>query len=215
MPSVTVMLMGFVINLLISFLIARFVYYPTRRSQTYLFTFMTFSTLVFFVMTLLSSASLTIGVGFGLFALFSVLRYRTDTIPIREMTYVFVFMTVPIINALLIPGGYWAQTALANTAILILLYILEQGWGFRYETSQRLTYDRIELMQPERYAELLADVKARTGLPLSRVEVVSFDLLRDSAELKLFYPAQPRAKALKSPATSSSPYTLKEEVNHV
>jgi len=176
---------------------------------------MTFSTLIFFVMTLLSSASLTIGVGFGLFALFSVLRYRTDSIPIREMTYVFVFMTLPIINALLIPGGYWAQIALANIAIFLLLFALEQGWGFSYELSQRLTYDRIELMKPERYEELIADVKARTGLPLSRIEVSSFDFLRDSAEIKVFYPAQTKTKARNSAKVSASPRALTEEIHNV
>ena len=214
MPSVFLMLISFSVNLLVSFVIARFVYYPTRRNQTYLITLMTFSTLVFFVMTLLSNANLTIGVGFGLFALFSVLRYRTDTIPIREMTYVFVFMTVPIINSLLLHSGYWAQAGLANAAIVLLLFVLEQGWGFNYELSQRLVYDRLELLQPERYDDLLADVRARTGLPISRIEVMSFDLLKDSADLRGFYPAQTKTKALRGEISSVSPRAIKKEKHH-
>ena len=196
MPSASAMLTGFGVNLLVTLLIARFIYYPTRRSHTYVFTFITFSTIVYFVMMLLGSTDLSVGVGFGLFALFSVLRYRTDTLPTREMTYVFVFMAVPIINALLLPGGYYAQAATANLAIVLVLFVLERGWGFRFEGSQRLRYDRVELVKPERYGELLEDLRARTGLPLTRVEVVSLDLLRDSAELKLYYPAQTRTRAL-------------------
>jgi len=212
MPSATAMLTGFGVNLLVTLLIARFIYYPTRRSQTYLFTFVTFSTVVFFVMTLLSSADLTLGVGFGLFALFSVLRYRTDTLPTREMTYVFVFMTVPIINALLLPGGYWAQAALANSAVIAVLYVLEQGWGFNFEQSQRLTYDRIELVDPARYEELLADLRSRTGLPLTRVEISSLDFLRDTADLKLYYPAEPRAKRTLSAIPTSATIAGTKEI---
>jgi hypothetical protein len=181
------------LNLLIALLVVRFIYYPVTQDKRYVLTFVTFSTITYFVLGLLTSVDLSIGVGFGLFAIFSVLRYRTDEMPAREMTYLFVFIALPIMNSVLMDGGEVTKLLLSNGLVVIVLFVLERGWGFNFEESQRVIYDRIELVTPERRAELLEDLKARTGLTISAVEVRRIDLLRDIAELRVSYSSTPVA----------------------
>jgi hypothetical protein len=178
---------GAVLNLLISLFIVRFIYFPVTRDKQYVLTFITFSTITYFVLGLLTSVDLSIGVGFGLFAIFSVLRYRTDEMPAREMTYLFVFIALPIMNSVLMGDSAIVQMLLSNGLVVIVLFVLERGWGFRFQQSQRIIYDRIELVTPERWDELLADLKGRTGLNIQLVEVRRIDLLRDIAELRVTY----------------------------
>ena len=117
---------SFGLNLAILFVIVRFIYYPQRHDKDYVFTFFAFNTLIFFVMGLLNNADLSVGVGFGLFAIFSVLRYRTDTIPIREMTYLFVLTALPVLNSLLLEQESYEEFAVANLAAIGVLYVLER-----------------------------------------------------------------------------------------
>jgi Domain of unknown function (DUF4956) len=178
---------GALLNLVIALLVVRFIYYPVTQDKRYVLTFITFSTITYFVLGLLTSVDLSIGVGFGLFAIFSVLRYRTDEMPPREMTYLFVFIALPIMNSVLMEDGEVAQLLASNAFVVVVLFLLEKGWGFKFEESQRVIYDRIELVAPERRDELIADLKARTGLVIESVEVRRLDLLRDVAELRVTY----------------------------
>jgi hypothetical protein len=178
---------GAALNLFIALLIVRFIYYPVTQDKRYVLTFITFSTITYFVLGLLTSVDLSIGVGFGLFAIFSVLRYRTDEMPPREMTYLFVFIALPIMNSVLMEDGELAQLLASNAFVIVVLFLLEKGWGFRFEESQRVIYDRIELVAPQRRDELIADLKTRTGLEIESVEVKRLDLLRDVAELRITY----------------------------
>ena len=188
--------LGAALNLAVALVIVRFIYFPVNQDKRYVFTFLAFNSIIYFVMSLLASIELGIGVGFGLFAIFSVLRYRTEEMPIREMTYLFVIIALPVMNSALSASGDLAQIVLANTAMILLLYVLEREWGFRYEASQKITYDRIELIPPDQRAALLDDLRARTGLPIERVEVGRIDFSRDTAELRLYYrPATGRALA--------------------
>lgn len=186
----TNLFVGFALNLLIALIIVRGIYYPSKPNKNYVITFMAFNTLIFFVMSLLTSVDVSIGAGFGLFAIFSILRYRTDPMPPRDMTYLFILTGLPIINATLSNGVAWVTLLLVNVAVITLLYVLEQGWGFQYESSKRITYDRIELIRADDRDLLLADLRERTGLPITRVEIGRLDFLRDSAEIKLFYPPE-------------------------
>jgi len=179
--------LGFVINLAIVTVIVRFIYYPSRRDKDYVFTFFAFNTVIFFVMRLLSNTGLSVGVGFGLFAIFTVLRYRTITVPIREMTYLFVIIALPVLNSLLLQERNYAEFAVANIATVGVLYLLEQGWGFDYESRKSIVYERIEMIRPENWPLLLADLQQRTGLPIQRVEIGRLNFLRDSAELTVYY----------------------------
>ena len=178
---------GAALNLVIALLIVRFIYYPVTQDKRYVLTFITFSTITYFVLGLLTSVDLSIGVGFGLFAIFSVLRYRTDEMPPREMTYLFVFIALPIMNSVLMEDGEVGQLLASNAFVVVVLFLLEKGWGFRFEESRRVVYDRIELVAPQRRDELIADLTARTGLAIKSVEVRRLDLLRDVAELRITY----------------------------
>ena len=181
------LLTAFAANLLVAFIIVRFIYYPTKQNKNYVFTFLAFNTLIFFVMSLLTSIELSVGAGFGLFAIFSVLRYRTNPMPAREMTYLFILIGLPVINSSLLLGAGWGTLVIANAAIVCVLYLLEKGWGFHYEQSRRITYERIDLIKPGNYDLLLADLRERTGLPIKRVEIGQIDLLKDATEIKVFY----------------------------
>lgn len=183
----TNLLIGFVFNLIVAIFIVRFIYYPVKQSKNYVFTFIAFNTAVYFVMSVLTSVELSVGVGFGLFGLFSLLRYRTDTMPTREMTYLFVIIALPVLNSILITNEAWVSLLLANGAIMAVLFVLEQEWGFHYELSQRITYERIELIKPENYELLLGDLRERTGLNIKRCEVGRVNFLRDTAEVKIYY----------------------------
>lgn len=205
---------GAALNLVVALLIVRGIYARGGQDRNYIFSFLALNTVVFFVLGLLTSVELSIGVGFGLFAIFSVLRYRTEETPIREMTYLFVLLALPVMNAVLMPTGALLQLLLANGVVVAVLFALERGWGFRFETSSRVTYERIDLIQPARYAELLADLRARTGLPVKRAVVGRLDFLRDSAEVTVYYdpaaaagPAARRASAAHE-AAPARPHTL-------
>lgn len=183
-------LVEFAVNLAIVFAIVRFIYYPRRRDKDYVFTFFAFNTIIFFVMGLLNNAELSIGVGFGLFAIFSVLRYRTNTIPIHEMTYLFVLLALPVLNSILLDKQCYAEFALANLAIVAVLYVLESGWGFQYETRKTIIYERIDRIRPDNWPQLLDDLRERTGLPIKRIEIGPLNFLRDTAEITIYYDTQ-------------------------
>jgi hypothetical protein len=188
MLTSTSLFTGFVLNAVVALIIVRGIYNSSKPQKSYVITFMAFNTLVFFVMSLLTSIELSIGAGFGLFAIFSILRYRTNPMPPREMTYLFILIGLPIINATLNTGVPWSLLVLVNVAEIAVLYVLEQGWGFQYEESKRVIYDRIELVHTDKRDQLMADLRQRTGLPITRIEVGKMDFLKDAAEIKLFYP---------------------------
>ncbi len=183
-------LMSFGFNLLVVLIIVRFIYYPSTHNKSYVFTFIAFNTIIFFVLSFLSSIEIGVGVGFGLFAIFSILRYRTDPLPIREMTYLFIIAALPVMNSAAVSGIIWPQLLAANTAILSIMYVLEKEWGFKYEASKDIVYEKIELIRPDRRAELLADLEERTGLKIKRIIIGKVDFLRDIVNIKIFYKDQ-------------------------
>ena len=192
-------ILGAGLNLMVALLVVRFVYYPATKDKTYVFTFLAFNTVIYFVLSLLTSANLSVGVGFGLFAIFSVLRYRTDEMPIREMTYLFILIALPVMNSVMISSSALTMLLVANGAILALLFALEREWGFHFSGSKRVMYDRIDLISPAHEAHLLADLRERTGLNVERVEVRRIDFLHDTADLTIFYEEPRAAKATTAP----------------
>lgn len=125
--------------------------------------------------------------GFGLFALFSVLRYRTDTVPIREMTYLFVMVALPIMNSILYNSGDIVKLCLSDFVIIAVLFILEQKWGFRYEQKKLIKYEKIDLIRADEHDRLIEDLINRTGLAITQVEIVEIDFIRDSADIIITY----------------------------
>ena len=129
-------LLSFAFNFLVAFLVVRFIYYPSTHNKRYIFTFLAFNTLIYFVLSFMNSIEIGIGVGFGLFAIFSILRYRTDPIPIREMTYLFIIAALPVMNSAGSNSEVWWQLVAANGIILVILWVLEKEWGFHYEIGR-------------------------------------------------------------------------------
>ena len=187
--------LGAAFNLLVAISIVRFIYYPVTQDKNYVFTFLTFNTIIYFVLGLMTSVELSLGVGFGLFAIFSVLRYRTEEMPTREMTYLFTIIALPVMNSILILNADYVQLVVANGLIVAVIFALEKEWGFRFETRKKITYERIDLITPVNREYLLDDLRARTGLPIKRVEVGKIDFLHDTAELRIYYD-EPRTNRL-------------------
>ena len=205
MTLMTDFLLGFLLNLLVAIIIVRFIYYPKTQDKHFVFTFLAFNTVIYFVLSLLVKSEIGVGVGFGLFAIFHFLRYRTDPVPIREMTYLFVIMALPVMNSSGMLETNWALLLLANGLVVLTLWLLERGWGFRYQTSQKITYENIALIVPSRRAELFADLEQRIGQKISSVTVGNIDFLHDTATLQVFYP-EPSAQSWASniPGTDKS-----------
>lgn len=187
MSELASLFISFGFNLLVALVIVRLIYYPSTHNKPYVFTFLAFNTVIFFVLTFMSSIEIGVGMGFGLFAIFSILRYRTNPIPIREMTYLFIIVALPVMNMAAVDGTLWPQLIAANLAVVALMAVLEKGWGFKYEASKHILYEKIELIRPERRAEMIADLEQRTGLKIKRVLVEKVDFVRDTASLKVYY----------------------------
>jgi hypothetical protein len=190
MSGFTETLVGFGFNLLAVILVIRFMYYPDNRDKSYVVTFFALNTVLYFVLRLLMAhGNFSIEIGFGLFAVFSILRYRSDPIPMREMTYLFVVIALPVVNAILGAEGAYAELLLADLLIVAILFAVEQEWGFAYEMRQIINYERVELIKPENRILLLQDLHKRTGLAVHRIEIRRIDLLRETAEIAVFYDA--------------------------
>jgi len=183
-----IFILGFFINFLFAFIIIRFVYYPRQSEHTYLFTFLAFNTVIYFIMGLFTSIELSIGAGFGLFALFSVLRYRTETVPIHEMTYLFLMVALPVLNSILISSGQYEELIITNILITGVIWALEKGWGFsRQMHSKEIVYEKIDLVHPDKKEEMLADIRERTGLNVVRFDIDKINYLRDTVNGRIFY----------------------------
>lgn len=183
----TDLLTGFVVNLVVAWIIVRFIYYPVKQDKNFVFTYLAFNTIIYFVVSFLTTSEMGVGVGFGLFAIFSVLRYRTFTMSAREMTYLFIVIALPVMNSITMGEDNWELLLAVNAAVIVILFVLEQEWGFHFESSKLIKYERIELVKPEHRALLLDDLRSRTGLPINRVEVGPINFLNDSALLKVYF----------------------------
>ncbi len=182
------MLLGlkFAFDLAAIYAIARLIYFPIRKSRSYLFTFFIFNIVIFLVCSLLNHLTLSIGFSFGIFAIFSILRYRTMTIPIKEMTYLFIAISLSIINALSNESISIAELFLTNFAIVGFTYLLEKLW-MKNEQSKLVIYERIENVKPANRQFLMQDLAERTGLDIHRLEIGKIDFMRDIAEIKIYF----------------------------
>lgn len=181
------LLVRFAINLVFLALIVGCVYYRKSRSKDYLFTYYMLSIVVFFICFTLKKLELELGMALGLFAIFGVLRYRTDTIPIREMSYLFIVIGLAVINALANRKVSWVELAFTNCLIAALPAFFESLTFLKQESREEILYERIDLIRPENHADLIADLQERTGLAISRIELGRIDLLRDTVSITVFY----------------------------
>lgn len=177
----------FAFNFLVTILLIRFIYYPHSRRKDYFFIFIIFSTIVFLLCFMLGKVAVQMGFALGLFAIFGILRYRTDTIPIKEMTYLFLLVGTAVINSLSDKTVSWAELFFANTAIVIITWYLERIWMQKKEGFMDIRYEKIELINPSRHAELVEDIKKRTGLNVYRFTIDRINFMKDTARVRVFY----------------------------
>ena len=181
------MLTGFLTNLLFSFIIVRGIYFPRERDKTFVFPFLAFNSTIFFLLGPLLRTELSIGVGFSLFAIFSIMRYRTESMPIREMTYLFVLTALPVINALLAEDHLLLLSIITSGLIVVVLFVFERGWGFGSEESHIIVIDNMKLLKPKNRDDLLVSLRERTGLFVRRVRIGKVNYARKTAQVTIFY----------------------------
>ena len=203
MNGLSDLIFAFPLNMTTAVIVVRWIYYPKHRSKKYVFSFLAFTTIIFFVVRLMSSIEMSFGVGFGLFAIFSVLRYRTNTIPIREMTYLFTTAALPVMNGTAANGDHWIELMIANFAIILILFILENEWGFSFESSKTVIYENLDLIRPENYCLLMKDLENRTGLKIKRLEISQINFKKDTSRIKAYYDESHQPCSLEIPEGSS------------
>jgi hypothetical protein len=182
------LLLRFAFNLVVCWVIIQFFYYRKSRRKDYYFTFMLFGVTIFLLLFLLQSIPMEIGFALGLFAIFGMIRYRTETIHIREMTYLFVVIGVSVVNGLSTDVPVFSVLT-ANLFIVLVTWLLESNRFLRHTSSKMILYEKIDLIKPENRDALMADLSNRTGLDIIKVEVGHVDFLRDTAYLKVYYKA--------------------------
>lgn len=180
----------FGINILAIFILVRLIYYSTHKNKDYLFTFFLFNILIFIICLLLGSTKIKMGFAFGLFAIFSIIRYRTVTVPIKEMGYFFTCVALGLVNALAETDGNYLVIIACNVCVLAITLFLDKYIGLKHENVKEIVYERIDLIQPAKRPDMIEDLKKRTGLPIHRVEVSNVNFLRDTANIFAYYYAK-------------------------
>ena len=182
------LMIRFGFNLTIAFIIIKLIYQRNRPNNLdFVFTYFMFNSLIFFFAFLLSSITINMGFAFGLFAVFAILRYRTDPIPIKEMTYLFIVITIGVINALSGAEVSYATLLFTNITLVVLTYFLERYWQKNFLLRMNIEYEKIENIKPENRDILLADLKERTGLNIQSLEFRRMNFLRDTARIRIYY----------------------------
>ena len=177
----------FAINLFFLFATVRFIFYRNNRDKDYLFTFFMFNLMTFFICVLLRKVPMEMGFAMGLFAVFGILRYRTEALPIKEMTYLFIVIGLAMINALANKSISMAELFFTNAVIVGTTLGIETIWFNDHERSKIIVYEKIALVKPENEVELLNDLRERTGLDVFKFSIGKIDFLKDIAEIKIYY----------------------------
>lgn len=185
-PSLWQMLLRFALNLVVCWVIIGLFYYRKSKRLDYYFTFMLFSITIFFLIFLMDNVKVQIGFALGLFAIFGMIRYRTEQIPIREMTYLFVVIGLSVINGLAMTTSY-AGLLVTNIIILCAIGIFELVTSRHRIETKIILYEKIELVKAGREAELKADLEERTGLNILKMEIGHINFLKDTAYIKIHY----------------------------
>lgn len=180
------LLIRFGFNLVFVVGIIHFLYFRRSRRADYYFTFALISISIFLMIYLLGSVKIKIGFALGLFAIFGIIRYRTESMPVREMTYLFVIISMSVINALAVSSD-WLTLAAVNLLFVVCCVLGELTNKMRHNACKLVKYDRIDLIRPDKSAELTADLEQRLGVKIYKVEVGAVDFLRDMTMLKVYY----------------------------
>ena len=186
------MLIRLFVCIVVNLVIVDRLYYKKSRRRDFYFTFMLISLAIFFLIFFMifvledMKAKTSIGIGIGLFGIFSIMRYRTDAMPVREMTYLFVIISLSVVNAIAASVSM-AELLVTNIIVVAAIWLCEHR--LKLEPSKLVQYDRLELIKPDRSEDLKADLEMRLGLKVRKVEVGAIDMLRDMAVLRVYYDA--------------------------
>lgn len=173
------------IDLVSVFVLIRLIFYKNYKKADQYLTFFAFNLVIFLITYLLNKVEMSMGAAFGLFAVFSMLRYRTESISTKDMTYLFLVIAIGLLSA--ISKGGWDELALLNSIILIATFLLESNWLIKKEFTKNIVYDNINLITPEKRTELLVDLKKRTGFNVHRVEIQEIDFLKDATRMTIYF----------------------------
>lgn len=202
--SLWTLLFRFVLNFLVCWIIIRLFYYKKSQRRDYYFTFMMFAVVIFLIITLMDNMKMNVAYALGLFAIFGMIRYRTETLRIREMTYLFVVMGLSIINGQALTTSY-IELFITNILVILAIWAFEGNKHSKQLNEKVILYDKIELVKREKEEELKADLEARTGIKIEKMEVGHIDYLRDAAYIKIWY------KPLPGEANTIGTYTKLKE----
>ena len=191
------LVLRFFINFIVVGTIARFFYYPKSQRRDYMFIFLIMSISIFLLVSLMGGGAMKTGAALGLFAIFGIIRYRTEAVPIREMTYLFMLVAVSVVNAMGKANYHslsdrWDGMGLvsllfANIVFVLLAWLFESSKIISDSCSKYIKYDNVNLIAPDKREELKADLEKRTGLKIKRIEVGMIDYLKDAVLLRIFY----------------------------
>lgn len=184
--SMSVMLLRFLINIIVVGIVVHCFYYPKAKRRDYFFTFTLIAVSIFMLIYLMGGVKLKVGFALGLFAIFGIIKYRTEQVQIREMTYMFVVIAISVINGLANSLTY-LELACTNLIFIISLAVSENTNWVKHIPSKIIKYDNIKLITPDKEKELVEDLEKRTGLKIIRVEVGNIDFLKDAAIVKIYY----------------------------
>lgn len=185
-PSFFELVLLSLMNLVFVYIIVHFIYDSSDKTRDYEFSYILISATVFFLCFMLGHVELQLGFALGLFAIFGIIRYRTDAIPIKEMTYLFLVIGISVINALARSELSIWEIGFTNVAFVIITVILEKSWRKEQFIKRKITYERIDLIKPENKEAFLEDLRARTGLNIERFEIQNVDFLKDTADIVVY-----------------------------
>ena len=181
----------FSFNLFIAFVIIKLIYHRDYKGNDFVFTYFMFNTLIFFFAYILGSLDINMAFGFGLFAVFAILRYRTDPIPIKEMTYLFIVITIGVINALSGNQVVFIELLFANVTIVLLTFLLERHWVNNLPdnglSSKTVVYNNIEMIKPENHQALIDELAQKTGLSIVSCKIGRLNFVENQVNVKLYY----------------------------
>lgn len=181
--------MKFIIRLLIDlgslFVLIKGIYYPRYKNKAFFLPFAVFNIIIFLITYLLNKVDLSLGAAFGLFAVFGIMRYRSEDISIKNLTYLFVVIALGLLSA--IARGSWEEILFYNLIVLAVVYLVDSRILISSENSKLIYYDNIEMVKPENREQLLIDLKNRTGYNIRKIEIERIDFLRDTAILRVYY----------------------------
>ena len=180
------MLVRFAFNFLFVLIIVRFFYYPRSKRRDYFFAFIMLSASIFMMIYFMDGAKMKVGAALGLFAVFGIIRYRTEAVPIREMTYLFFIVALSVVNGMSSKLSI-AELLIANMIFILVAKSTESSRLIKRVACKYVRYDNINLITPEKREDMMEDLKKRTGLNIIKVEIGSIDFMRDTALIKIYY----------------------------